>query len=584
MRLIIPQIAAAILFLVTPGGAKAQESELDKIVGGAIPHSIRYLTPDTLSWSPLAYGQVIASARPVPIIPHHGFHPSSPKKAVLWTNSAPERGDFEVLDLNAPDQPVLFRDSLRHWGFHAWGGYNLIADFSHLRAPGDYQLLVRLSGSDQSIRSSFTIRRDLFQEFAATAFRWFILQCRDSGTGDDKAYTSGGWYDSGHLTRVPTESLQALYALERYHHFLKSRDPKRADTVKNALYRQLKHLCSGTRPDGSMSSSTRHGPERISFHEAIPVHIAILTIASRLKIPPHKLPGLRVARRLCLRLNDSLITRSSERYHRYDHIDLQSWLLRYSIAMYQSSGDRAYLTRASGYLTTILGARDTSGFFFSTTDHHWLSYNPETVFDVLYDYYRLDKNLPYRLDIADTFYQYASRLAEAGGLTPMGHSGCWNKDGYNPVAGSRVAAFNAWLLAFTYSLYPENRFLHSALSTFDWIRGYNPANRSLLAGIGHDPGAYHHLDPEKAGCPSGSLPGGVLNGFISGQAGLTPLNDEAPPADYVIAPTLPALYPILDIDSGLTNASITNGYHTSNNAWFIMAAMLLDQFTDTETK
>ena len=577
MNLIIPWIAAAILFSALR--TEAQESELDKILQGNIPASVRYLLPDTLSWTPLAKNQIIASGKLKPVLPHAGFHPSSEKKAVLWTNALIEKGIFEIKDLT--NSKVIYRDSLQPWGGHPWGGNNLIADFSSLQQPGNYQLHIRLTNTElTSLSDTFSIRFSVFQELAVKAFRWYISQQCNTNTCllHTRTNEAGGWHDDGFLNKNPSESLLPLFALSRYFSFLKTTNPPLADSVRSIVIDQISKLHASAESSPPLFSKASGKPDYTEVAKTIPLYAQILTTANQLHISGRQLPGLRTIKTVCNPLDKITAEKSISGLPHDNYLQFQSWLLQYAIARYQKTGHKKYLHMVEARVKCILAAQDSSGHFFSTPDHFWLNSDPSLPFMVLSAYYSLQEKLLYKEEIAQAFRRYALQLVRTSLLSPFGHAGVQHNNSTSLV-NSRTAGFNSWLLAFTYSLYKEEIFLTTAIHTFNWILGFNPADRSLLAGTGKDPGAYHHLASDIDGYPSGLRPGGVLNGFTGGLPGLTPLNEAIPPYDFVIGYKLPAMYPVLDIDTGKTSASLTNGYHTSNNAWFILAAILLDQLT-----
>ncbi len=574
MRSIIPWIAASILF--SAFRTEAQESELDKILQGNIPASVRYIVSDSLSWTPPAKNQIIAARELKPVLPHAGFHPLAEKKAVLWTNTLSETGSFEIKDLTSGN--IVYKDSLQSWGFHPWGGNNLLADFSALQIPGYYQLHIRLNNTArESFSDAFDIRFSVFQDLAANAFRWFLSQQCDAQTCPlhTRPDEDGGWHNDGFLNKEPPESLLSLFALSRHFTFLKTTSPALADSVRNMVIDQLGKLYDFAESSRPLYAVTAHKPDYIQTRNVIPVYAPILAAAAQLNISHYHLPVLRTISTECDQLDKAIKDQSFSAFARNHYIDSQSWLLQYAIARYQSTGQKKHLYLAESAVKLILAAQDTSGHFFSTPDHFWLSPDPALPFMALSSYFTLKEKLLYKKEIARAFRLYAIQLVRASLLSPMGHAGYT----HTPLINSRTAGFNSWLLAFTYSLYKEDVFLNTAIHTFNWILGFNPADRSLLAGTGRDPGAYHHLASDIDGYPSGCRPGGVLNGFTGGLPGLTPLHEVTPPFDYVIGYKLPAIYPVLDTDTGKTSASLTNGYHTTNNAWFIMAAMLLDQLT-----
>lgn len=580
MNSIILWIVASLLYSAI--SLQAQESELDKILQGNIPVSVRYIFPDSISWTPSAPDQIKSFSKLKPLLPHTGFHPFSEKKALVWTNALSERGIFEIKDL--ANGNTIYQDSLRSWGFHPWGGYNLVADFSTLQQPGRYQMYIRLRNSGlESFSEAFSIRFSVYRELTASAFRWFASQQCHKNTcvlhvSEDK---TGGWHDDGFLNKNPSESFLPLFVLSRYFTLIKADFPALADSVRALLTGQVASLYTSSKPSSPpLLTSISDKADHLLDSETLALHAQILATAAQLKITRIQLPALPTIKTACSQLDKHITKQPFNDFSYNNYITCQSSLLLYAIARYQESGHKKYLRMAEAKVRDVLTAQDTSGHFFSTPDHFWLSSDPSQAFIALYAYYSLQDKLMHRQQTAQAFRRYALQLVRTSFLSPFGHASSIQHDKIGLLINSRTAGFNAWLLAFTYQLYKEDIFLTTAIHTFNWLLGFNPADRSLMAGTGNDPGAYHHLAPAKDGYPSGLRPGGILNGFTSGLPGLTPLNEEVPPFEYVIGHKLPAIYPLIDTDTGKTSASLTNGYHATNNAWFIMAAMLLEKLTD----
>jgi len=78
------------------------------------------------------------------------------------------------------------------------------------------------------------------------------------------------------------------------------------------------------------------------------------------------------------------------------------------------------------------------------------------------------------------------------------------------------------------------------------------------------------------GCDDGVVPGGILNGIMSGDGDALYLGDTDT-KNFVIA-EVPLDYPVIDTDvSGWTYSYASNEYWARNSAWFVMGAFQVEK-------
>jgi len=98
----------------------------------------------------------------------------------------------------------------------------------------------------------------------------------------------------------------------------------------------------------------------------------------------------------------------------------------------------------------------------------------------------------------------------------------------------------------------------------------------MMAGVGKGPGCYHHRYCFMEGCDDGVVPGGILNGIMSGDGDALYLGDTDT-KNFVIA-EVPLDYPVIDTDvSGWTYSYASNEYWARNSAWFVMGAFQVEK-------
>ncbi len=143
---------------------------------------------------------------------------------------------------------------------------------------------------------------------------------------------------------------------------------------------------------------------------------------------------------------------------------------------------------------------------------------------------------------------------------PGFHKACHMQDTIIKTDGTKVDVSGGW---------------HDAGDYGKWIVGFNPADISMMAGIGKGPGCYHHRYCFMKGCEHGIVPGGILNGIMPGNGGIIEIGDIT--KNFIIA-ELPPEYPIIDTGVwGWTFAYLTNEYWTRNNSWFVLGAMQIEK-------
>ena len=119
------------------------------------------------------------------------------------------------------------------------------------------------------------------------------------------------------------------------------------------------------------------------------------------------------------------------------------------------------------------------------------------------------------------------------------------------------------------------KYLKAAEHLIQWVVGFNPADISMMAGVGRGPGCYHHRYCFMEGCEDGVVPGAVLNGLTTGNGKTIEIGDIT--KNFIIA-EVPIDYPVIDTYGwGWTFGYHTNEYWVPNNAGFIMGAVQVEK-------
>jgi len=584
--------------------------------------TIRKIRQRTESWSPLADGQIIAQGTLRPIVCHGGYDVEGVKKAVVWANGGKLTGSFELIDVTVNKQPpgkppVVYTGRLKEAGFHIWGGNNYIADFSDFKREGLYCLRLNVKETIEVADSYlFRIRRSLYMDLARKAARWFYYQrcgCEVPGwhppchTEDaiilehgGRVDATGGWHDAGDYgkwIRAGTTGVWALASLGEagFPEFLDEAAWEARYFCKvywdgifhNAFTPLLENVCVWLgAPEKepprvlTVSQSLERSPSSLSS--------TVLTGASLARIGRLLLPHDRELAEKCISIAEEVqamavnVDTSKPEYEREAsaYLSLQAGLLLADLELYRVSKKERYLKDAQRRVEEVLSLQDGEGFFYSDTARS--SWQMECDFHLvgLYEFLRQNPESRLNSTIKEAFGRWARYLEPFGGLSNFGQIGCRAKDGSvrNIISsGNRVLGAYAWGLATAAMLLGEPKYLKMAEHQIQWILGFNPADISMMAGVGRGPGCYHHRYCFIEGHEDGVVPGGILNGIVGGTGGVIDIGDFRT-GNFVVSEELPVDYPIIDTDVwGWTYAYQTNEYWTINNAWFIMGALQVER-------
>ncbi|MFN6945029.1 MAG: glycoside hydrolase family 9 protein [Cytophagaceae bacterium] len=600
------------------------EQDLEKILKGVKPLTLRWIKAKTETWSPLAENQIIAQQTMRPIIAHGGYEPWATKRAVVWTNNNTYSGSFEIIDVRTncqpPNEPVVFKGELKPAGKHIWGGNNLVADFSEFDKPGFYKVRLKLNETYETTDSwYFPIKEGLYHELAEKASEWFQYQrcgvevpgwyeaCHLDDAkleGHDKNVT-GGWHDAGDYNKWPTYTPPPLFALSMFHETSANKMSKgKADYILEELAYELSFLCKVQKEDGTFYSiiSKEDKPwlwagvpelegQRVgvnfnvgngdptSTDNCIKIGAAVLKSANLIKkdYPALADSAFKLAETVYQRA--IAVNYESEEFEQEqkDYLGIQGALLNANLSFYKYTGDKKYLEDAKARVDNLLKAQTSEGTFYNDYAKTSFSTWPDVYLLSLYEYYQSTDNKEIKDKIASAFKKYSDYYVAFAAKSPFGHTGRIDNGAHSQIMENKTAGFNAWALSFTYLLTGEKKYRDVAVNNLNWILGFNPADVSMMAGVGFGPGAYHHRYTSIPGREDGIVPGGVLNGIKAGTGDLLFLGDEGA-ENFVIGYYLPKDYPAIDTDvHGWTYAWWPNEYHIPNNAYFIMAAYMLDQ-------
>ncbi len=599
--------------------------------------TIRRIRPRTASWSPLAPGQIIAQETLRPIVCHGGYDTEGVKTAVVWANGGKLTGEFQLLDAErnrqhpAP-QPVVYTGRLTDAGTHIWGGRNYVADFTDFRKPGLYFVRLVVEETKEVADSLvFPIRRGRYLELATKAADWFTYQrCGTEVPGFHRAChtkdavvkldgtkvdVTGGWHDAGDYGKWIGPGTMGIMALTTLHEDFGSEIGAMLGGMPryvNEAAWEAKYIAkgywdgafhAGFTPDFEDVCTWLGAPEnepprvveeaemlenRYGYCQGPGITWTSSSLArcGRLLGPYDEETAKR-----CLAIArevhdiDRAVDLEKPEYEekRNSYLWLQTGLLMSSIELHLATGDEAYAREAGERAERILELQAEDGSFHLDRAKESEKY-VECRFHLfaLHEFLRRFPESGLAPRIVAAFRRWADLNMEFAGLSSFGLIGGRVGDGSvrnlkYEHGNRRIGAF-AWGLATTAVLTGDRKYLTAAERQIQWITGFNPADVSMMAGVGRGPGCYHHRYCFMEGCEHGIVPGGILNGIVSGE-GLekaTYLGDTDT-KNFVIA-RAPIDYPIIDTDVwGWTYAYRSNEYWARNNAWFVLGSAQVER-------
>ncbi len=591
---------------------------------------IRRIRQKTDSWSPLASGQIIAQPTLRPIISHGGYAVDGTKKAVIWSNNTKITGTFELLDaLNNrqhPDaQPVVYSGNLEETGNHIWGGNNYVADFSDFTKEGLYFIRVKVNETNEVTDSYvFHIRKNLYFDLAVKASRWFNYQrCgtevpgfhKECHTEDavikldgTKVDVTGGWHDAGDYGKwvgAGARGVLALSALQDEFGDELGNSSGVPEFVDEAAW-EAEYFCKTFWNEHfypGFTANHENVVEWLGAPENEPPRIPNEAEILEDEYPYYKAPGLGlIGSSLAMagrqifpydkELSEKCISIAKE-VHEIEfnleldektlnsYLHLQAGLLLNDVELYKFTKDSKYEKDAQERVKNILNIQGDEGFFYRDKertsskyvicDYHLIS---------MYEFLKLYPGSELNSEIKDAFQRWADYSIRFTGVSNFGVIGGETEDGslrnlFGSNFRNRYAGVNAWGLATAAILLNDFEYLKAAENQLQWIVGFNPADISMMADVGKGPGCYHHRYCFMEGCEDGVVPGGVLNGFKSGNGEIVEIGDIT--KNWVIA-EVPVDYPIIDTYGwGWTFGYNTNEYWVPNNAGFIMGAIQVEK-------
>jgi endoglucanase len=581
--------------------------------------TIRRIRQQTDSWSPLTADQIIAQPTLRPIISHGGYATDGVKRAIIWANDTKLTGKFELIDalnnVQHPDpQPVVYSGNLIETGNHIWGGNNYIADFSDFKQEGLYFIRLKVNETREISDSYvFPVKKNIYLEVATKAAKWYFYQrCGTEVPGFHKAChtedaiiktdgtkvdVTGGWHDAGDYGKWMWGGSMGLFGLTTFQNDFGT---ELKDTLEgmpryiNEIAWEAEYFCK-TYWDGEfhpgftpnfenvcmwIGAPENEPPRIVSEQEciensygiikgaAICLPGAVLARAGRLLLPyDKKLAGK------CLAIAKDVYDRgrkmeTSNLYY------IESGLLLIDLELYRVYNDEIYMKDARQRVKNILGLQDEEGQFY--TDH---SKTSKTIrvgmhLPALYEFIKQNPDSESASEIKEAFKLWADFSMQYANLSPFGQIGGTAKDGsvrnIVPHTNNRKLGDVAWALATAAILLEEPKYLEAAEYQIQWILGFNPADVSMMAGVGKGPGCYHHRYSFTEGGRDGVVPGGVMIGINPGNGGILELGDIT--KNFIIA-EVPIDYPIFDTGTwGWTYAYKTSEYACSKNDSFIRGA------------
>ena len=592
---------------------------------------IRWIKQKIDSWSPLASGQIIAQPTLRPIISHGGYAVDGTKKAVIWANNSKLTGTFELLDaLNnrqhpAP-QPVVYSGNLVEAGNHIWGGNNYIADFSDFQKEGLYFVRVKVNETNEVTDSYvFPIRKNLYLDLAVKASRWFNYQrCGTEVPGfHKKCHTddiiikldgteidvSGGWHDAGDYGKWTGAGTTGVMALTILHDEFGNEFDSGSDIpefVDEAAW-EADYFCRSYWDgifhagfDGNFENVVdwlgppENEPQRIVVEEEMLENRYGYTEAPGIswtgaylaKVGSQAFPYDKKFAERCISVAkevyeiDYNIKLDENRLNSF--LGLQTGLLLSDVELYKITKEEKYKKDADKRVKNILKLQidGEEGFFY--TDEAGKSEGREGCrfqMVALYEFYKLYPESELAGGIINAFKSWADYMMQYANVSNFGLIGGKAEDGslrnYVFDYSNRKIGAVAWGLATAAIMLKEPVYLKAAEHHIQWLVGFNPADISMMAGVGKGPGCYHHRYAFMEGCEDGVVPGGILNGIVGGKGKALDLGDFT--KNFVVA-DVPIDYPVIDTDVwGFTFAYLSNEYWTRNSSWFIMGAFQIEK-------
>ncbi len=579
--------------------------------------TVRWLHPQTDSWSELQDGQVIAQKVIEPIICHAGYDPDSIKQAVIWANDMTISGTFELVECfhnqqHPATQSVVYVGEIEPAGSHIWGGNNYIADFSDFKVEGMYRVRIRLNETNQvSDSNAFEIKEGNWLDLAEMSSGWYYYQrcgtevpgfhaechaddavIRDNGEIVD---VSGGWHDAGDYGKWIAGGTVAMVSLGIYQEYLGMGDGTEIPRFLDEAAWEGRYFCKaywdGTFHPGYTADyedvcawlgAPECEPQRLlteegSFAARWESPRTCLTAAGLAKMGRMIAPYDPELSEWALSIVDDIYTahqpldwsvetlgEDAGTYQYYSN----SGLLMIDLEYYKMNGDQFYLEDARTRVRNIID-----------WENHTQSVRCGFQHVALYEFYKFLPDDPLCDEIRETFDNWASSTYQYANLSPFQHIGGELEDGtvvnLRHNSNSSTTAF-AWGMATAALVTGNTDYLDVAEHELQWITGFNPTNVCMMAGIGYGPGCYHHRYCFMDGHADGIVPGGIITGIQAGNDGIFELGDMDTKNWVVIE--APLDYPIMDSDvRGWTYSYKTNEYGMWKNTWFTIAAIQIEE-------
>ena len=579
--------------------------------------TIRRIKQQLDSWSPLAENQIIAQPTLRPIISHGGYAVDGVKRAVIWANNTKLTGKFELIDalnnVQHPDpQPIVYTGDLIETGNHIWGGNNYIADFSDFHQEGLYFIRLKVNETKEISDSYvFPIRENIYLELATKAAKWFYYQrCGTEVEGFHKAChtedaiiktdgtkvdVTGGWHDAGDYGKWMWGGSMGLFGLTT---FQNNFGAELTDSLEgmpryiNEIAWEAKYFCK-TYWDGEfhpgftpnfenvcmwIGAPENEPPRIVSEQECIENNYGII------KGDAICFPGMVLAKsgRLLLPYDKELAekclatakdvydvvseTKTSNLYYK------ESGLLQINLEFYRIYKDEKYIKDAEQRVKNILELQDKDGRFYTDNSKTSKTNRVGMHLPALYEFVEQNPENNLVPEIKEAFRLWADYNMQFANLSPFGQIGGKAKDGnirnIEPYTNNGKVGNTAWALATTAILLEDTKYLEAAEYQIQWVVGFNPADISMMAGLGKGPGCGHHRYSFTEGGRNGVVPGGVMIGINPGNDGLLELGDIT--KNFIIA-EVPIDYPIFDTGTwGWTYAYKTSEYACSKNGIFLL--------------
>ena len=493
-----------------------------------------------------------------------GFAPTAPKVAVV------AGADSEVFEIRSRGGEAVYSGVLAAPEFWSYSGEEVrIADFSGLRTPGDYSVVV--DGSHES--HPFQIRAEVYRPVVAAALKAFFFArsgtdldpayagpwARQAGHSDDRVLihasaasasrpegslisSPGGWYDAGDYNKYIVNSAFATATLfAAYDHFpeyferLESNIPESNDSVPDIIDEAVinlrwmltmqdpedggvYHKLTTLRFEG-MVMPEQATADRYVVQKSTPAALdlaATAAMAARILV---RWPQLEDLAGQCLTAAEAAWAWAEANpdvayqqpadvetgTYAIDDDDFTDERAWAAVELFITTGDVSYFGQLD--LTQVAGGVPSWPW---VSPFGWASLADHDEMPPGISRDQVERAI---LDTADLLKSQAEESAYrvALGASPERYAAHHPKRDFS-WGSSSVAASQSMLLLWAYRLTDDRSYLDAALTNLDYILGRNPTGYCFVIGSGSLSPRHPHHRPSEADGVADPVPGFMVGG------------------------------------------------------------------------